>query len=132
MFLARLEDPGLTVLPAHRALFNLADFDPKRFETDLNRYFNIERIDFDKKTRAADLRTVLETMEHRAERTHVFGMRVKGEHSYYLLTLRNEADMDAAGARQVSLHTGGWMFRSSITLSSTNCWASRWRPISSG
>jgi uncharacterized protein (DUF1015 family) len=95
MYLAPLEDPGLTVLPAHRALFNLAGFDPKRFETDLNRYFNIERIDFDKQSEDADRRTVLETMAHRAERAHVFGMRVKEERSYYLLTLRNEADMDA-------------------------------------
>ncbi len=95
MFLARLEDPGLTILPAHRALFNLASFDPRRFEDDLNCYFSIERIDFDKKSEAKDLQTVLETMDHRANKSHVFGMRVKGEHSYYLLTLRNEEDLDA-------------------------------------
>ena len=95
MFLARLEDPGLTILPAHRALFNLTDFDPQRFEDDLNRYFNIERIDFDKRSEFKDLLTVLDTMAHRADHAHVFGMRVKGEHSYYLLTLRNVADMDA-------------------------------------
>jgi uncharacterized protein (DUF1015 family) len=95
MFLARLEDPGITILPAHRALFNLAGFNPQKFETDLNRYFNIERIDFDRKSEAKDLRTILDTVAHRADHAHVFGMRVRGEHSYYLLTLRNEADMDA-------------------------------------
>lgn len=95
MYLARMEDPGLTILPAHRALFNLKDFHPRRFEDDLNLYFNIERIDFDKKTESKDRCTVLETMAHRADHSHVFGMRVKGEHSYYLLTLRNEGDMDA-------------------------------------
>lgn len=95
MFLARIEDPGLTILPAHRALFNLTDFDPKRFEEDLNRYFNIERFDFTRKTEHADRQTVLQTMEHRADHAHVFGMRVRGEHSYYLLSLRSESDMDA-------------------------------------
>jgi uncharacterized protein (DUF1015 family) len=95
MFLARIEDPGLTILPAHRALFNLTGFGPKKFEEDLNMYFNIERIDFDKRSETKDLRTVLDTMAHRASHAHVFGMRVKGEHSYYLLSLRNEADMDA-------------------------------------
>ena len=95
MFLARIEDPGLTVLPAHRALFNLEDFHPRRFEEDLNRYFNIERIDFTKRSEPADRKTVLETMAGRADHSHVFGMRVKDEHSYYLLTLRSEADMDA-------------------------------------
>jgi uncharacterized protein (DUF1015 family) len=94
MFLARLEDPGLTILPAHRALFNLTDFNAQKFEDDLNRYFDIERIDFDKKSESKDLLTVLDTMTHRADHAHVFGMRIKGEHSYYLLTLRNEADMD--------------------------------------
>jgi uncharacterized protein (DUF1015 family) len=95
MYLARMEDPGLTILPAHRVLFNLPDFHPRRFEDNLNLYFNIERIDFDKKTESKDQQTVLETMAHRADHSHVFGMRVKGEHSYYLLTLRNEADLDA-------------------------------------
>jgi uncharacterized protein (DUF1015 family) len=95
MFLARIEDPGLTILPAHRALFNLTDFHPRQFEEDLNRYFNIERIDFTKRTERADRTTVLDTMAHRADHAHVFVMRVKGEHSYYLLTLRSEADLDA-------------------------------------
>jgi uncharacterized protein (DUF1015 family) len=95
MFLARIEDPGLSILPAHRALFNLEDFHPRKFEEDLNRYFNIERIDFNKQSEHADRKTVLETLEHRADHAHIFGMRVKGEHSYYLLTLRNEADMES-------------------------------------
>jgi uncharacterized protein (DUF1015 family) len=95
MFLARIEDPGLTILPAHRTLFNLPDFNAAKFEEDLNRYFNIERIDFDKKTEAKDRRTILDTMAHRADHAHLFGMRIRGEHSYYLLTLRSEADMDA-------------------------------------
>ncbi len=94
MYLARLEDPGLTILPAHRVLFNLTDFNPKRFEDDLNRFFNIERIDFDKKSELADRRTVLDTMVHRADHAHVFGMMIKDERSYYLLSLRNDADMD--------------------------------------
>jgi uncharacterized protein (DUF1015 family) len=94
MFLAGIENPGLTIFPAHRALFNLDGFHPQRFEEDLGRYFAIERIDFDKKTEGKDLRTILDTMAHRADHAHVFGMRIRGEHSYYLLTLRNEADMD--------------------------------------
>ncbi|HTG01165.1 MAG TPA: DUF1015 domain-containing protein [Nitrospirota bacterium] len=94
MFLACMEDPGLTILPAHRTLFNLQDFNPRAFENDLNRFFNIERIDFSDRSEPKDLRTVLDTMVHRADHAHIFGMRVRGEHSYYLLTLRSEADMD--------------------------------------
>jgi uncharacterized protein (DUF1015 family) len=94
MFLARLEDPGLTIFPAHRALFNLDGFHPQRFEDELSRYFTIERIDFDKKSEGKDLRTILDTLAHRADHAHVFGMRIKGENSYYLLTLRDESDMD--------------------------------------
>ncbi len=90
MVLACLEDPALTILPAHRALFNLTGFDPRRFEQDLREYFAIERIDFTTRSEQSDLHTVLETMAHRADHAHVFGMRVRDEHSYYLLTLRRE------------------------------------------
>lgn len=94
MFLARMEDPGLTILPAHRALFNLNDFHPRKFEEDLKQYFTVERIDFTKKSEDADRRTILDTMAKRADHARTFGMRVRGEHSYYLLTLRNEAVMN--------------------------------------
>jgi uncharacterized protein (DUF1015 family) len=94
MFLARLEDPGITILPAHRILFNLKDFNPQRFVEDLDQFFDVERIDIDVTQEAKDLKTLLDTMEYLADRAHVFGMRIKGEQSYYLLTLRNEEDMD--------------------------------------
>jgi len=95
MFLTRLEDPGITILPAHRILFNLIDFRPQQLMGELKRYFNIERIGFNNQTDAKNLETVLDTMGNRADRAHVFGMRIKGENNYYLLTLRSEADMDA-------------------------------------
>lgn len=95
MFLARLEDPGLTIFPAHRALFNLASLEFPHFKEELKRYFSIERIDCAANTEDKDLETIIDTMAHRTDRAHVFGMRIKGEDSYYLLTLRNEADMQA-------------------------------------
>jgi uncharacterized protein (DUF1015 family) len=95
MFLARLEDPGLTILPAHRVLFNLQDFDAQKFEQDLDQYFDIERVTFDTTSEAKDLETLLDTMEYVSEQGHVFGMQIKGEDSYILLTLRNEAEMDS-------------------------------------
>jgi uncharacterized protein (DUF1015 family) len=95
MFLTRLEDPGITILPAHRILFNLIDFRPQQLMGEVKRYFNIERIGFNNQTDAKNLETVLDTMGNRADRAHVFGMRIKGENNYYLLTLRSEADMDA-------------------------------------
>ncbi len=94
MFLAGLEDPGLTILPAHRVLFNLNDFDPKGFVQKLSHYFDIERIDFDGKSEPKDRRTMIDTMANRADRAHIFGMRLKGENSYYLITLRDETVMD--------------------------------------
>jgi uncharacterized protein (DUF1015 family) len=94
MFLARMEDPGITILPAHRMLFNLTNFNPQQFEDDLSLFFDIERIDFSTMSDTKNLETILDTMEYLSNHNHVFGMRVKDEHSYYLLTLRNEEDMD--------------------------------------
>lgn len=94
MFLARLEDPGLTILPAHRVLFNLNGFDLPGFEQALNPYFDIERLEFDLKSEARERRKMLEAMTARASHAHVFGMRMKGENSYYLLTLKSDVDMN--------------------------------------
>jgi len=95
MFMARLEDPGIMILPAHRVLMNLTHFYPAEFEQALNRYFYLERIDFTSRTEEKDRETILDTMANRSERSHVFGMRIKGKNSYYLLTLRDASDMDA-------------------------------------
>jgi uncharacterized protein (DUF1015 family) len=95
MFLASLEDPGITILPAHRILFNLTHFNPQRFVDDLDQFFDVERIDIDAAREVMDLQSILDTMEYLADRAHVFGMRIKGDRSYYLLTLRNEQDMDS-------------------------------------
>ena len=104
MFMARLEDPELTILPAHRILFNLTGFTPKKFEEDLNSYFNVERIDFESESESVNRRTILDTLASRADHAHVFGMRVRGERSYYLLTLRHDADMDALIADKTSAY----------------------------
>ncbi len=94
MYLARLEDPGLTILPAHRALFSLPGYSADRFEEGLHKYFDMERLDFDSSSEAAARRAMLETMASRAARSHIFGMRMRDRNSYYLLTLRSEDDMD--------------------------------------
>lgn len=95
MYLARLEDPALTILPAHRALFDLPGFKPGTFEDDLNKYFDLERFDFDERSEPKERKRVLDMMASRAGQSHLFGMRLKDRNSYYLLTLRNEADIDA-------------------------------------
>lgn len=93
MYLARLEDPALTILPAHRAVYNLPGFDPEKFEHDLNSYFDLERFDFNQETEPKYRKLILERMADQARTGHVFGMRLKNRSSYYLLTLRNVSDM---------------------------------------
>lgn len=95
MFLSAIEDPGITILPAHRTLMNMDDFNAARLEKELHRYFAIEKVDFHDKNENKNLTSLLDTMAHRGKRGHIFGMRLKGKKSYYLLTLRNEADMDS-------------------------------------
>ncbi len=95
MYLAQLEDPALTILPAHRALFDLTGFNTRTFEDDLNKYFDLERFDFDERSEPKERKKVLDLMASQAEQSHLFGMRLKDQNSYYLLTLRNDADMDA-------------------------------------
>jgi uncharacterized protein (DUF1015 family) len=95
MYLARLEDPALTILPAHRAVYTVPKFDPEAFERDLNHYFNLERFDFDQQSEPGYRKMILEQMAARSAKAHVFGMRLKNQNSYYLLTLRSDSDMES-------------------------------------
>lgn len=94
MYLARLEDPSLTILPAHRALYNLAKFNPDSFERELNGYFDLTRFDFDQRNEPELRETVIKKMTALAARNHSFVMRLKTQNRYYLLTLRSDADLE--------------------------------------
>lgn len=79
--LVNVYDPGLLVLPTHRLVGNLSDFNIKTILERLTTLFEVEKLGT-----LDDLPQLMSRLEEQRER-HVFGM-VMGEHLYFL-TLRD-------------------------------------------
>ena len=77
MTLVSLEDKGLVILPTHRLVRNLENFDADEFVTRLSDFFYTEETPADKLMEAVEC----------AETNHVFGMYLGGEKSY-VITLK--------------------------------------------
>lgn len=95
MFLANLDDPGLIVLPTHRLIHNVADFDAAHLEQRLKEYFVLRAVDGGAKN-AELLRVELAAA---AESGTSFALILPGDTSATILSLRSDVDLAAAGLR---------------------------------
>ena len=94
MMLVDMENPGLVVLPTHRVVFGIENFDFDRISKDATEYFDIEKV--------ASYSLLKEKMDEGFENNiKVFGCYTSGE--YYLFTLKAKiseikelADMDTS------------------------------------
>ena len=94
MTFANMDDPGLTVLPTHRLIFDVADLEPKRLLAQVGDFFDVREFPFDDSTEA-DVRTeFLEDLRVEGMSAHCLGMYIAKEKTYRLLTLKDEADID--------------------------------------
>jgi uncharacterized protein (DUF1015 family) len=98
VYFTPVESRGLVVLPIHRAVSNLAYFDPIRFETDLAEYFEVTAYQATKKT-ADQVGKKLGKEMQRLAGQHAFGLYL-GNYRYYLLTLRDEKLVDEMVAEE--------------------------------
>ncbi|MBU1706865.1 DUF1015 domain-containing protein [bacterium] len=80
MALFPMEDPGLVVLPTHRIIHSVKNFDGARFIQQLETWFHIEPCSTPEK---------LYTLMDKGQSDHVFGLRAIGtKEPYYLLRLK--------------------------------------------
>ena len=89
MTLINVDDEGLLVLPTHRLIYNLENFDIKRLEEGLLKDFDLEIYEFDDTNEEFQRNKMLNRMKLRFKR-HVFGMLCKGINKYYLVSLKDE------------------------------------------
>jgi uncharacterized protein (DUF1015 family) len=76
---------GVTILPTHRLVRDLPDFDPEVFLRRIEDYFNV--------TQVSSPSSLWEEMNRRREE-NVFGFYGASRREFYLLCLRKEADID--------------------------------------
>ncbi len=85
--LVNMESPGMTILPTHRVVSNLASYDPIRFVDRARKYFNVREL-----ADAGQLATRLE--EGGASRSTI-GMVTQGGDRFAVFELRADFDFEA-------------------------------------
>ena len=87
MYFTNTNSEGLSILPIHRLVSNLSDFDKKKMVEKAGEFFNIEKLSFNESDEKAVRKRLFSDMKERGEKEHIFGMYI-GDDDYILLTLK--------------------------------------------
>ncbi|MFQ5585852.1 MAG: DUF1015 domain-containing protein [Thermodesulfobacteriota bacterium] len=93
MYFSNMDDEGMTVLPIHRIVHTLPDFNPERFLNDCSAFFEIDGIEFDETVEPRARRDLLEKLSG-SGRKYSFGLSMNGINTYYILTLKERGIID--------------------------------------
>ncbi|RQD78085.1 MAG: DUF1015 domain-containing protein [Candidatus Syntrophonatronum acetioxidans] len=94
MGLVNLYNPGLVVLPTHRLVKNLVNFDLKSFLEKVSTYFYLEEFPFQENNKDEAFEKMQKSLQRIGEKgEHAFGL-YGGTSSFYLLTLKDKKIMD--------------------------------------
>ena len=97
MTFINMDDPGLVVLPTHRVVHSVKNFDLDRFISAAEKNFKVERY---AESKFQEVMAKMSMLGEQGEHTFVFVP--KNAKEYYLLTLRDESIMDNRITEQVS------------------------------
>ena len=89
MYFAAMEDPGVFILPTHRVVSSLENFEAASFLDQLRQDFMVETFEFQEGNEEAVRDRFLQQLAFRPEKERVLGMLVKDLKKYYLLTLKD-------------------------------------------
>ncbi|MEK6545084.1 MAG: DUF1015 domain-containing protein [Nitrospinota bacterium] len=93
MYFTNTVSEGLSILPIHRLVSNLSNFDKKKIVEKTGKFFNIEKLSFNESDEKAIRKRLFSDMKERGEKEHIFGMYL-GDDDYILLTLKDEDVLD--------------------------------------
>ena len=93
MMMVNMENKGIAILPTHRLVGGIKNFDSEKFLSRLKDNFEIEIFEFEAAKKEEGLMKMLKKISSRDWRS--FGMYLGGR-KYYILTLKNEKAMDEA------------------------------------
>lgn len=89
MFLANMEEDGLTVLPTHRLVSDLKGLDSKTVLDNAARYFEIEKLAFTTETELDTRKKLLTRLVEKGSAAHTFGYFFHGDPAYYLFSVKD-------------------------------------------
>ncbi len=85
MFLANMEDDGLTLLPTHRIVEIDSDVNTKEI---LRKYFDVQKVSSDGTSEKQSRQVMFEMMQ---KKTHTFGMFLTNSNTYYTLSFNGSS-----------------------------------------
>lgn len=95
MYFSNMDDEGMTIWPTHRVIHSLKDFDSEKFLAACSEYFDIEEFAYDKSGESGVRERFLDAKKAAGEAGHAaFGLHVRGEDRYLLLTIKSADVMD--------------------------------------
>ena len=94
MTFVNMRNEGLIILPTHRLVSNMHDFDIEKLIASLKNEFDITEITFEKDKNAARQKAFGELGLHFEDGTNAF-IVYAGTNTFYVITLKNKASMDA-------------------------------------
>ncbi|MBI5969451.1 MAG: DUF1015 domain-containing protein [Deltaproteobacteria bacterium] len=96
MYLAAVEDKGLLILPTHRVVNDLKDFNTASFLGQLSANFSIASFPFEPKNEEVVRERFLRELASRSDKGRALGMVLRERDQYDLLTLKSDRALDEA------------------------------------
>lgn len=93
MFLANMEEDGLTVLPTHRLVNDTKGLDSRTVIEKASEYFDIEAHPFTPEDEPVVRRAVLDRLVEKGKSSHSFGFYFHGDTSLHLFTVKDMAEV---------------------------------------
>jgi len=94
IYFTHIESKGLTILPIHRLIHNIPELDIGNLEEAIKKFFDVEEISFNRRTEKRQRKKFFKKLEKEGKLKSVFGLYLREQNKYYLLTLKNEKIMD--------------------------------------
>ncbi|MFQ5723054.1 MAG: DUF1015 domain-containing protein [Terriglobia bacterium] len=93
MTFINMDGPGVTILPTHRVVGSLPQFDFGAFRKKASAYFDWYAYPFDRKGKEATTARLLRDLKERGQKRPSFGVYAAGEPALYLFLLKVNADL---------------------------------------
>jgi uncharacterized protein (DUF1015 family) len=88
MYLTNMDDPGLTILPSHRLIKSIADFQLGPFLDAMNQWFDMSILPTEDRNRKKTTRQIKEWLDENGRTTSAIGFRHHAESRMYLFRLK--------------------------------------------
>lgn len=88
MYLTPIEGKGMVILPYHRVLHSLSDFEFSAFEKKISETFDFETLNFYPENEREVRNHFIKRLEEKGRAGHAFGLCARGVNAYHILTLK--------------------------------------------